>query len=71
MAVPVGTEPERVFGSPLRLFEDPSLNHRGPSTSFVVCPDRQRFLLTEPTGDAPPPVIRVVQNWYSEFTAHD
>jgi len=69
IAVPVGSEPERSFGSPVRLFEDPSLSDLGPSTPFVVSSDRQRFLVTEPTGDAPPSVIRVVQNWYAEFSS--
>ena len=71
MAVSIGSGPQKGFGSPVRLFEDPWLNHRGVSTPYVVSPDRQRFLVIEATGDAPPPVIRVVQNWYAEFTAHD
>lgn len=51
------------FGLPVRLFDDPLLNNRAVAVSL----DRQRFLVKETTGDARPPVIRVVQNWYSEF----
>ena len=25
----------------------------------------------EPIGEPPPPVIRVVQNWYVEFSGHE
>jgi hypothetical protein len=34
-----------------------------------VTPDGQRFLLLEYSGGSQP-VIRVVQNWYSEFAEH-
>ena len=65
MAVPITMVPDLSAGTPERLFTvvpDPEY-----SQNFEVSQDRQRFLVKEPAGDAPPPVIRVVQNWYSEF----
>ena len=38
--------------------------------NYDVTPDGERFVLVEPVedeGEAPDPVIRVVQNWYEEF----
>ncbi len=32
-----------------------------------VAPDGQRFVMVETLEDPPPPLIRVVQNWYEEF----
>jgi eukaryotic-like serine/threonine-protein kinase len=65
MAVPITMVPDLSAGTPERLFALPHLQF-GPG-DFEVSKDRQRFLVKEPAGDAPPPVIRVVQNWYSEF----
>jgi serine/threonine protein kinase/Tol biopolymer transport system component len=65
MAVPITMVPDLSAGTPERLFTVvPDLNY---SQNFEVSQDRQRFLVKEPGGDAAPPVIRVVQNWYSEF----
>jgi Tol biopolymer transport system component len=65
MAVPITMVPDLSAGTPERLFTVvPDLEY---SQNFEVSQDRQRFLVKEPGGDAPPPVIRVVQNWYSEF----
>ena len=34
---------------------------------YDVSPDGQRFVIAEAVEDAPPPTIRVVQNWAAEF----
>ena len=65
MAVRITMVPDLSAGTPERLFAVPDLQFAGGD--FEVSQDRQRFLVKEPAGDAPPPVIRVVQNWYSEF----
>jgi eukaryotic-like serine/threonine-protein kinase len=71
VAVPVATNPDLSLGSARRLFEDPSLQDPLSYAPFEVSQDRQRFLMLEPTGDVPAPVIRVVQNWYSELRKGD
>lgn len=71
VAVPVATNPFLSLGPARRLFEDPSLQDPILSAPFEVSQDHQRFLMLEPTGDAPPPVIRVVQNWQSELHKGD
>ena len=35
--------------------------------SYDVSADGKRFVIAEPVEDAPPPTIRVVQNWAAEF----
>ena len=67
MAVAAKIGGEVTFDPPVRLFDDPLLNNGGIAPPVAVSPDRQRFLIKETIGDALPPVIRVVQNWYSEF----
>lgn len=71
IAVPVATNPDLSLGSARRLFEDPSLRDPMLYPPFEVSQDPQRFLMLEPTGDAPLPAIRVVQNWYSELPKRD
>jgi eukaryotic-like serine/threonine-protein kinase len=59
MAVPVVTNPAFSLGNPIRLF---AFNgHFAPSS------DGQRFLVAPPEEEILKPVIRVVQNWYTEF----
>jgi len=65
MAVRITMVPDLSAGTPERLFALPDLQFN--SGDFEVSQDRQRFLVMERAGDAPHPVIRVVQNWYSEF----
>ena len=70
MAVAVSTEQGFVPGQPQICFEseDLRLNDYG-APQYDVSADGQRFLTTAPAEDenAPPPVIRVVENWYEEF----
>ncbi len=70
MGVVVATEQGFVLGQRQRLFESEDLRaaaFSGPQ--YDVSADGQRFLTTTPAEDenAPPPSIRVVQNWYGEF----
>ena len=71
MAVSVSTEQGFVLGQPERLFESEDLGTRNSYSAprYDVSADGQRFLTLAPVDDedAPPPVIRVVQNWYEEF----
>jgi Tol biopolymer transport system component len=56
--------------SAARLFDHPGLALGRDYGAYDVSLDGQRFVLAEPAGvgaDAPPPSIRVVQNWYEEF----
>ena len=74
MAVSVSTEQGFVLGQPQRLFESedlPSNNFGRPE--YDVSADGKRFLTTAPAEDenAPPPAIRIVQNWYEEFRDRD
>ena len=73
MAVSVSTEQGFILGQPQRLFESEDLQlgrlsaYAGPQ--YDVSADGKRFLTTAPDEDenAPPPSIRVVENWYEEF----
>jgi dipeptidyl aminopeptidase/acylaminoacyl peptidase len=70
VAVPVETQPTLKVGTPERLFESPGLTeilHPG----YDVFPDGRRFVVREPVGSEAAPVIRVIQNWYAEFSDHD
>ncbi len=67
MAVSVSMDPSFSAGSPTLLFEHPSLEDRLFEYQYDVSADGQRFVLTEPAGEAPEPSIHVVQNWYEEF----
>ncbi len=70
VAVAVETEPLLRVGTPERLFESAGLTeilHAG----YDVLPDGQHFVVREPVGAEAAPVIRVVQNWYAEFSGHD
>ncbi|MEW5980552.1 MAG: hypothetical protein AB1898_32615 [Acidobacteriota bacterium] len=64
VSIPIASVPDLSPGVPKRLFSDPNLKF---SEQFDVSQDGRQFLILEPVGDAPPPVIRVVENWYTEF----
>ena len=64
-AVPVNQGTELSFGKPVPLFQQPGLATAG--RHYDVSADGQKFVVIEAVGEAPPPVIRVVQNWVSEF----
>ena len=63
-AVKVTDKPEFTLGSPDALFQAECLAG-GPQRRYDVSRDG-RFLVGEPTSDAPP-TVRVVQNWFEEF----
>ena len=66
MTVPVSTHSGFSTGTPTPLFElqNPP---RLLTLQYDVSADGQRFVVVEPAGEAPQPVIRVVQNWFEEF----
>jgi eukaryotic-like serine/threonine-protein kinase len=65
-SVSVATKPDFSIGETRRLFKSAFLTEvSGPG--YGVSADGQRFLLAEPSGPVPPPVIRVVENWFAEF----
>ena len=66
VSVPIETAPTLSAGSPTRLFSSPGLTG-GDTPMYDVFADGKRFLMPEPIGEPPPPVIRVVQNWFEEF----
>jgi Tol biopolymer transport system component len=70
VSVPVETAPTLSAGSPTRLFSSPGLTVHETAV-YDVFADGKRFLIPEPIGEPPPPVIRVVQNWYVEFSGHE
>ncbi|MBN2564303.1 MAG: serine/threonine-protein kinase [Candidatus Eisenbacteria bacterium] len=61
VVVPVSLDPTFSPGPASELFRVQGV------TDYDVSSDGQRFIVAEPVGEAPPPAIRVVQNWYSEF----
>ena len=70
--IPVTMTPSFSVGSPRRLFQSAGFRgeYRGTDAvrrSYDVSADGKRFVIAEPLEDAPPPVIRVVQNWAAEF----
>ena len=66
VAVSVTTSPAFSVGTATRLFEGyGAFDRRGQE--YDVAPDEQRFVMVETLEDPPPPLIRVVQNWYEEF----
>ena len=66
MAVSVRTSPVFLARETKRLFEaGDALAGRGHR--YDVAADGQRFVLVESVGDVPAPVIRVVENWFTEF----
>jgi len=67
MAITVTTTPGFSVRARKRLFECRGCFVIRHCHEYDVTADGQRFLVTEPVGEPPKPVIRVVQNWFSEF----
>lgn len=65
-AVPVIQGPELSFGKPVALFQQPGLAVAG--RHYDVSADGQKFVVIELVGEVAPPVIRVVEDWFSEFS---
>jgi dipeptidyl aminopeptidase/acylaminoacyl peptidase len=68
MAVSVATSPTFSKGRATRLFDlldTAGVDH--PGHTYDVSADGQRFVFVESLEESPPPLIRVVQNWYEEF----
>jgi hypothetical protein len=65
-AVPVNQGTELSFGKPVALFVQPGLATAG--RHYDVSADGQRFVVIDSIGEATPPVIRVVEDWFSEFS---
>ena len=70
--IPVTVSPNFLLGSPRRLFRSAGFRneYRGADAvrpSYDVSADGKRFVIAEPVEDAPPPTIRVVQNWVEAF----
>ena len=69
MASRVSTTSSFSAGVPEPLFEHPLLRVGPvPAARYAVTRDGQRFLTVESERDRERPVIRVVQNWLSEFS---
>lgn len=80
MAVPVPGTPRFSAGSPIRLFDAPSMlldgRFAGSSSvrSYDISRDGNRFLMIKENAvaserDAPPASMIVVQNWFEELKA--
>lgn len=70
MAVPVATGQGLVLGQPQRLFESADLIFRNSVwPQYDVSADGQRFLTSTPVQEenAPPPSVRIVENWFEQF----
>ena len=61
MAVSVALSPDFSEGAASQVFQNKGL------APCAVSADGQRFILAEPVGEARPPVIRIVLNWFAEF----
>ena len=66
VAVSVTTGPTFSVGSPRRLF-DAQDAFVGRGHRYDVSADGQRFVMVETLEEPPPPLIRVVENWFAEF----
>ena len=58
------------MGPPRRLFRSAGLKAGIDwpyAQPYDVSADGKRFVIAEPVDDAPPPTIRVVQNWVEAF----
>jgi hypothetical protein len=65
----VSTGGEFSASAPERLFEHPALRAGlAPVARYAVSVDGQRFLTVESERDREKPVVRVVENWLSEFS---
>ena len=65
ISVAVATRPDFSIGGSQRLVKNPYL---AGFAGYVASVDGQRFLVAEPPGSVPAPVIRVVENWFAEFS---
>ncbi len=70
VAVSVTTRPTFSRGSERRLFDDRDAA-LGRGHHYEVSADGQRFVMVETLVKPPPPLIRVVQNWYEEFRGRE
>ena len=52
---------------PTRLYDVAGLRQGANIPEYDVSPDGQQFIIAQPVGDAPPPTIRIVQNWFAKF----
>ncbi len=74
MAVAVSTDREFTLGQPQMLFESADLVGGSGATLYDVSAAGQRFVTIAPVqdgGEATPPTIRIVENWYEEFRQQD
>ena len=56
-------------GAPEPLFEHPTLRASpAPAARYAVSRDGQRFLTVETEREREAPIVRVVENWLSEFS---
>ena len=66
--IPITTSPTFSVGSPRTLFRSAALSSEGfGAHAYDVSADGERFVIAERVEDAPPPTIRVVQNWVEAF----
>ena len=63
----VSTQPAFPVGATTELFTSPDLEWPWRHPTYDVSLDGQRFVTVESIGEAPPPRIRIVQNWFEEF----
>jgi Tol biopolymer transport system component len=66
-SVTVATRPDFSIGGSQRLVKNPYL---AGFAGYVASADGKRFFLAEPSGSAAAPVIRVVENWFAEFSRY-
>jgi hypothetical protein len=73
VSVTVATKPAFSIGRMRRLFKHPGLTEIRLSAYYFAeamygaSADGQHFLFPEIVGSVPTPVIRVVENWFTEF----
>jgi len=66
--VAVSTKGAFSFGVPEPLFEHPTLRGTGaPFPRYAVANDGSKFLTVESERELAKPVVRIVQNWFSQF----
>ena len=66
-SVAVTSKPDFSIGGSQCLVKNPYL---AGFAGYVASADGQRFFLEEPSGSAAAPVIRVVENWFAEFSRY-
>ena len=65
--VAVSTQPTFTMGAATELFTSTDLEWPWRLPTYDVSLDGQRFVTVEDIGEAPPPRIRIVHNWFEEF----